>query len=76
MARLLDGGQVDPNTASLRLLESLPGIGPARAEAIVRERARQPFASTRALERVPGIGPRTREKLEPFLAVDPEADAG
>ena len=76
MARLLDGGRLDPNEASPRLLENLPGIGAGRAEAIVRERARAPFASTRALERVPGIGPRTREKLEPWLAVDSEAPPG
>ena len=76
MALLLDGGRLDPNEASPRLLENLPGIGAGRAEAIVRERARTPFASTRALERVPGIGPRTREKLEPWLAVDSGAPPG
>lgn len=70
MARLLDGGRLDPNAASRRLLESLPGIGPGRAAAIEAERARAPFDSVGELERVPGIGPRTREGLEPFLSVD------
>ncbi len=76
IARLLDGGTLDPNDVPQRLLENLPGIGAGRAEAIVLERARAPFASTRELERVPGIGPRTREKLEPWLAVDSEAPPG
>jgi len=76
IGRLLDGGAVDPNTASRRLLESLPGIGPGRAAAIVDERTRAPFESAADLERVPGIGPRTRERLAPFLAVPPPVDAG
>lgn len=76
MARWLDGGRLDPNDASPRLLENLPGIGAGRAAAIVRERERAPFASTREIERVPGIGPRIREKLEPWLAVDSEAPPG
>ncbi|MFO0687396.1 MAG: tRNA (adenosine(37)-N6)-threonylcarbamoyltransferase complex ATPase subunit type 1 TsaE [Myxococcota bacterium] len=70
IARLLDGGRIDPNSAPRPLLESLPGIGPGRAAAIEAERARAPFRSLRDLERVPGIGPKTRAGLEPFLAVD------
>lgn len=76
MARLLDGGRLDPNEAPQRLLENLPGIGAGRAEAIVLERERAPFASIRELERVAGIGPRIREKLEPWLAVDSEGPPG
>lgn len=76
MARLLDGGRVDPNDASLRLLESLPGIGPARAAAIDEARRRAPFRCLRDLEGVPGIGPKTRAKLEAWLAVDPETPPG
>ncbi|MBK7947510.1 MAG: tRNA (adenosine(37)-N6)-threonylcarbamoyltransferase complex ATPase subunit type 1 TsaE [Deltaproteobacteria bacterium] len=76
MARLLGGGRLDPNVASRRLLESLPGIGPGRAAAIEAERGRAPFGSLRALERVPGIGPKTREGLEPFLAVDSRGAPG
>jgi DNA uptake protein ComE-like DNA-binding protein len=76
IARLLDGGRIDPNTASQALLENLPGVGPGRSAAILEARERSPFETTRALERVPGIGPRTREKLEPFLAVDSKAPPG
>jgi len=75
MARLLDGGQVDPNTAPRRLLENLPGVGAGRARAIVEARAGAPFESVRALERVPGIGAKTRAKLEPYLAVGSAEDA-
>lgn len=76
IARLLDGGRIDPNTAPPALLENLPGVGPGRSTAIVEARGRSPFETIRALERVPGIGPRTREKLEPFLAVDSKAPPG
>lgn len=76
MARLLDGGRIDPNVASRRLLETLPGIGPGRAAAIEAERARDRFRSTRELERVSGIGPKTRARLETFLSVDSEGTAG
>jgi tRNA threonylcarbamoyladenosine biosynthesis protein TsaE len=69
IALLLDGRTIDPNVASIGLLERLPGIGPVRARAIVEARRAAPFASLHALERVPGIGPRTRASLEPWLAV-------
>ena len=70
-ARLVLGQRLDPNTADPASLEVLPGIGPARAEAIVAARCRRRFASAGDLERVPGIGPRSRASLEPWLAVDP-----
>lgn len=48
---------IDLNTADLAALDSLPGIGPATARAIVEERVRRGgFRSTRDLLRVPGIG--------------------
>ena len=48
---------IDLNTADLAVLDSLPGIGPATARAILEERARRGgFRSTRDLLRVPGIG--------------------
>jgi len=49
---------VDLNVAAAEVLETLPGIGPATATAIVDDRDRHgPFASVEELERVPGIGP-------------------
>ena len=48
---------LDLNSADLAALDSLPGIGPATARAILEERARRGgFQSTRDLLRVPGIG--------------------
>jgi competence protein ComEA len=48
---------IDLNTADLAALDSLPGVGPATARAILEERVRRGgFRSTRDLLRVPGIG--------------------
>jgi competence protein ComEA len=74
-ARLLFGLRLDPNRADAAALEALPGIGPARAAAIVAERDRRPFASLDALTRVHGIGPRTVDRLRPWLEIAP-APAG
>ncbi len=60
------GGLVNVNTASLELLTTLPGIGPAKAAAIIAER---PFNSVEELERVPGIGPKTMETVRPLVKV-------
>jgi len=49
---------IDVNRADAGALDTLPGIGPATAAAIVTERdLNGPFASVEDLERVPGIGP-------------------
>lgn len=51
-------GPIDLNTATAQELDTLPGVGPATAAAIVDDRERHgPFASVADLERVPGIGP-------------------
>ena len=63
--------KVDPNRAPVVLLRRLPGVGPARARAIVEERASGgPFHDLADLGRVPGIGLRTLEALEPHLTFD------
>ena len=55
---------VDVNRASAAELETLPGVGPATAAAIVAERdLNGPFASFDDLERVPGIGPAKLARL-------------
>jgi endonuclease III len=63
-ARLLFDQPLDLNRADALALESLPGIGPRRAEAIVRERCERAFGGLSELVRVPGIGPRTVAALE------------
>ncbi len=51
-------GPIDVNRASVEQLETLPGVGPATATAIVTERERNgPFVNVDDLDRVPGIGP-------------------
>jgi competence protein ComEA len=64
------GEQIDINQASAVELQRLPGIGPKRAQQIVEERRKSPFASVEQLRRVPGIGPKTMEKLRPHVTVD------
>ncbi len=69
VARLVSGDRIDLEWASAAWLEALPGIGPARAEAILHERDTRPFERIEDLERVPGIGPITRERLAAFVRV-------
>ena len=64
--------KVDLNRAAPRELVTLPGIGPARADAIVRwRRDHGPFRSFEDLLEVPGIGPATLERLRPLVRVGP-----
>ncbi len=62
---------VNINTAGLEELETLPGIGPARAEAIAAYRSENgPFTSVDQLLDVPGIGPSLLESIRARLVVD------
>lgn len=59
------GGQINLNTATAAELESLPSIGPSKAEAII---ANRPYATVDELDKVPGIGPSTLEQLRPLVS--------
>lgn len=61
--------QVDLNNATAEQLDTLPGIGPSTAAAIVRHRASQPFTSVDDLLNVPGIGPAKLENLRARVRV-------
>ena len=61
---------VNINTATKDELVALPGIGPAKAQAIVDYRkAHGPFKTVEDLKDVKGIGAKRFEKLKPDLAV-------
>jgi len=64
-----DATRVDVNTATVEQLTSLPGIGAAKAAAIVEERSKSPFVSVADLERVRGIGPALVAELEKHVVV-------
>ncbi|RUA19793.1 MAG: hypothetical protein DSY79_12755, partial [Chloroflexi bacterium] len=64
------GGLIDLNLASVRLLDTLPGIGPALAEAIVAYRKNvRPFQSIAEVQEVPKIGPVTYENIRELVTV-------
>lgn len=59
---------VNINLADVDELDTLPGIGPATAQAIVDDRTENGrFASTEDLMRVSGIGKKKFEKLAPLI---------
>jgi competence protein ComEA len=63
------GSLVDLNTATIEQLEELPGIGQAKAEAIIAERTKSKFTSVDDLERVKGIGPAAMADLREHVTV-------
>lgn len=76
--------QINPNTAGVAVLSTIPRIGPSRAEAIVayrdeftkRHPGRLAFSSLVDLLHVRGIGPATLRNIEPYLSFGPRAGKG
>lgn len=65
-------GLLDLNTATDRQLETLPGIGPARARAIIAHREQHgPFVAAEELTAVAGIGPGIYGNLQSLISVAP-----
>jgi len=61
-------GVVNLNTASIDELTRLPGIGPAKARAVLELRRKLTrFARVEDLMRVKGIGRKTFRKLQPLI---------
>lgn len=74
------GELIDPNSATPAQLEGLPGIGPAKARAIIAYRSRVHAPAFRSLEdllHVPGIGPATLRRIRSYLFIVPgQGDQG
>ena len=66
----VSGQLIDINTADQAMLETLPGIGPARASAIIAYRDQHgPFVSVDELTAVSGIGQITLENVRTLVTV-------
>lgn len=59
--------RINLNSATLEQLDTLPGIGPVRAQAIV---AGRPFRTIQDVKRVKGIGEKTFEALKDRIVVE------
>ena len=65
------GPIIELNRATAEELQSLPGIGLKKAEAIIAQREKRPFTRVTQLLLVKGIGQKTLTRLKPRLAVRP-----
>ncbi|MDH5479769.1 MAG: helix-hairpin-helix domain-containing protein [Nitrosomonas sp.] len=66
---------VNINTATQTELESLQGIGPVKAKAIIEYREKNgAFVSKDSLENVDGVGPGTMKQLGKSITVKAVAD--
>jgi competence protein ComEA len=64
------GALLNINSATVQQLDSLPGVGPAKAAAILRYRNEHgPFSSVEQLGQVPGFGPAAVERLRDRITV-------
>jgi len=61
--------RVDINSASVEELAQLPGIGPAKAQAIVTHRNEDPFRKPEDLLKVKGIGDKLYEQIKDQITV-------
>ena len=65
------GQPLNMNRATVADLQLLPGVGPATARRLVKERTEGGlYSSAQDLTRVKGIGPATAHKLKPLVAFD------
>ena len=61
---------ININTADAQLLDELPGVGPATAQAIIKDREENgPFSAPEDIMRVSGIGETKFEKMKDALCV-------
>ena len=66
-----DDGTVNINTSDTSQLMTIPGIGPAKAAAIIAYRDEHGlFGTTTELMNISGIGQKTFDKLEHLIKVN------
>lgn len=61
------GGKININTASQSEIETLPGIGPSKAQGIIENR---PYDSIEEIQKVPGIGEVIFQKIRDLITVE------
>jgi len=67
----IDVATINVNTATVKELQSLPGIGQVTAERIIEYRTDHgPFAAVDDLAKVKGIGKKSLEKIRELVAVE------
>jgi len=71
-----DAARVELNSASAEELATLPGVGPAKAQAIIAYRETSPFKSAEELVEVKGIGEKLFAQLKDKVTVAAPAAGG
>jgi competence protein ComEA len=70
------GARININTASATELAKLPGIGAAKAQAIVAFRMKEPFGKPDDLRKVKGIGDKLYESIKDQVTVGDASTKG
>lgn len=69
-------GVVNINAATVTELMRLPGVGEAKARAIIARREQRAFQRVEEIMRVKGIGRATFRRLRPMLSIEGETTLG